>query len=1207
MKRKISFGITLVLMLSLLLLALTACGNKECEHSYSSAVTKAATCESDGVMTYTCSLCTDSYTEVIKALGHDEIKHDAKAPTCTEIGWDAYVSCSRCNYTTYAEKPALTHDEITHNAKAPTCTKIGWDAYVTCSRCDYTTYTPIEETGHSHNAVVTKPTCTEKGYTTHTCHCDDSYVDTYVDALGHTKVIDEAVAPTCTKTGLTEGSHCSVCGTVLVAQKAVEKLDHVYSEEFICNSTHHYYECECGSRKDEEKHISSGNASVTEDDVCTTCGYVITPASGFIFQTLRVEGSNVYGKVSNDTDFYSFLNEITTVGNAKYIVSRDVNGNNIISNKSISLNIGDNTVYITTYINDEPVALYKVVIRRRPIYTVNFDTNGGTSVETVSVEEDTLIKAPKTTRAGYTFSAWDYDFSAPIVSDARITAIWKPNADTKYSVEYYLENLDKTDYDLIDTTKLTGTTDTTAEALIKEFEHFTFNSEKSVESGNIDGNGELVLKVYYTRDTYNINTAVSDAKGGTVTVGGTYPYGTEIKLSATVNAGYTFLGYFVGDDNVCTSKDYTFTVSENVEIIVSVEANTDTKYTVEYYLENLDKTDYDLIDTTKLTGTTDTTAEAAINNYDHFTFNPAKSKLDGNIDGNGNLVLKVYYKRNVYSLLNGDPSYGSITATGNYAYESTEPFEVRALPYLGDEFIGWYSDNTLVSTDTTFIFTGERDITARFAIKPEMTKFNFTSSKSSCLITGVKNRNTTQIIVPDYVTDISEGAFSGCSNLESITIPFVGGNKIATSSSPSTLFGYIFGTTSYIDGIETKQSYGYSEYVIYYIPYSLTSVTITGNVILSNAFANCSGIKSVTIGNSVTGIASSAFENCTSLTSVTIPDGVTSIGSDAFRDCTELEEIYFNATAMNDLSSSNYVFYKAGKNGNGIKVVIGANVTKIPAYLFCPQSYSSAHSPKIMSVEFEEGSVCESIGNYAFYYCDSLTSITIPDGVTSIGNYAFYDCDSLTIYCEAASQPSGWSSSWNYSKRPVVWGYTGEEYTYNFVTNGAGAIESISSSVTVSLPTLEREGYHFMGWYDNAEFTGNPVNNPYYSATTHTLYAKWLTEEEYLASLDGTSFEKAYIMTTGDTLNAVVDTAGEYVYFVFTATESKTYTFQSNGSYDTFGYLYNSSQSQISSNNDSGDGSNFLISSSMSAGETVYLKVKLYSSSITGTFTVTVS
>ena len=83
-------------------------------------------------------------------LGHDKVTHDAKAPTCTDIGWGAYETCSRCDYTTYAEKSALGHDKVTHDAKAPTCTDIGWGAYETCSRCDYTTYAEKPATGHNH-------------------------------------------------------------------------------------------------------------------------------------------------------------------------------------------------------------------------------------------------------------------------------------------------------------------------------------------------------------------------------------------------------------------------------------------------------------------------------------------------------------------------------------------------------------------------------------------------------------------------------------------------------------------------------------------------------------------------------------------------------------------------------------------------------------------------------------------------------------------------------------------------------------------------------------------------------------------------------------------------------------------------------------------------------------------------------------------------
>jgi len=113
----------------------------------------------------------------------------------------------------------------------------------------------------------------------------------------------------------------------------------------------------------------------------------------------------------------------------------------------------------------------------------------------------------------------------------------------------------------------------------------------------------------------------------------------------------------------------------------------------------------------------------------------------------------------------------------------------------------------------------------------------------------------------------------------------------------------------------------------------------------------------------------------------------------AFSNCTGLTSINFNATNMGDLTSSyssSSVFSNAGTNAGGITVTIGANVTKIPAYLF-------SYSPKITAVNFASGSVCQSIGQSAFYNCTGLTSITIPNSVTTIYQEAFYGCGLTSV------------------------------------------------------------------------------------------------------------------------------------------------------------------------------------------------------------------
>ena len=130
--------------------------------------------------------CTYTTKVEIPALKHKLVHHDAKAPTCTETGWEEYDTCSRCDYTTKVELLALKHDLVHHDAKAPTCTEIGWEEYDTCSRCDYTTKVEIPAPGHDYTEKVVKPTCGKGGYTLHTCKkCNDSYKDHQTKTLLH--------------------------------------------------------------------------------------------------------------------------------------------------------------------------------------------------------------------------------------------------------------------------------------------------------------------------------------------------------------------------------------------------------------------------------------------------------------------------------------------------------------------------------------------------------------------------------------------------------------------------------------------------------------------------------------------------------------------------------------------------------------------------------------------------------------------------------------------------------------------------------------------------------------------------------------------------------------------------------------------------------------------------------------------------------------
>lgn len=204
----------------------------------------------------------------------------------------------------------------------------------------------------------------------------------------------------------------------------------------------------------------------------------------------------------------------------------------------------------------------------------------------------------------------------------------------------------------------------------------------------------------------------------------------------------------------------------------------------------------------------------------------------------------------------------------------------------------------------------------------------------------------TDFIIPNIVTEIGNQAFEGCLALKTINIP---DNVISIG-----------------------------EYAFYKCS-NLESISIGNKVaIISNyAFAECSSLINLEMGDNVQTIGTYAFANCINLKSIALPETLKELNYRAFDECRSLTYIKYNAIACKcDFvnQSSVGVFRNAGQDGEGITVEIGSNVQNIPMYLF--SGYGNWETPKIIVVNFDKNSNCESIGDFAFNYCSYLKTIT---------------------------------------------------------------------------------------------------------------------------------------------------------------------------------------------------------------------------------------